>query len=348
MIYVVFSCFLLSCDDARSCKVNAECPQDYYCDPDGYCTQLTAYVTCGDQRCFAPEVCVNNRVCMVLDTPAGTEAGEIPLAGIQVDSQILDMTADLAVVQDMRQRDGFTYNDLEFRDMRVPQDMSSDPLDRDQGGQTCQNTCDCSPGLSCVAGLCQADTDPTYCCNSTFCPPGEACQTTEGATGICPNVTCSTACDCDPGLSCIANTCALGSAPLFCCESNTCPSGQTCENRRGVRGMCPSSPCTSACDCSNGQGCVNGTCLSQGEPVFCCDQGACPAGSACQGLNGELATCQDDIVCQSACDCMSGMACLNGNCILGNQPTFCCEDSFCPSGERCESQFGGPLMLCTD
>ena len=338
----------MSCDSARSCKVNAECPQDYYCDPDGYCTQLTAYVTCGDQRCFAPEVCVNNQVCMVLEMPAGTEAGDIPLAGIQVDSQIPDMTTDLAVVQDMRQRDGFTYNDLEFRDMRLPQDMSSDPIDRDQGGQTCQNTCDCSPGLSCVAGLCQADTDPIYCCDSTFCPPGEACQTTEGAAGFCPNVTCSTACDCDPGLSCIANTCTLGNTPLFCCESNTCPSGQTCENRRGVRGMCPSAPCTSACDCSNGQSCVNGTCLSQGEPVFCCDQGTCPAGSACQGLNGDLAICQDDIACQSACDCMSGMACLDGNCILGDLPVFCCEDSFCPSGERCESRVGGPFMLCSD
>ncbi len=335
------------CDETRSCKGDEECSTGYYCDLEGYCTQLTAYVTCGNQRCFAPEICVNNQ-CMVIESSAGTEGGDIPLAGTIAGNEMADQSLDLAVASDMYQRDSFTYNDLEFRDMSLPQDMSPDPLDRDQGGQPCRNTCECSPGLGCVAGQCVASSSPVYCCDSAFCPPGEACQTAEGTRALCLDSACSTACDCDPGLSCINNACVLGDAPLFCCEEGTCPSGQSCEDRRGVLGMCPSETCYSACDCPTGQRCVNGSCLLQGDPIFCCDQGSCPAGAACQNTEGELALCQGEIPCQSACDCMPGMSCVDGSCALGNQPIFCCEDSFCPSGERCESQMGGPLMLCTD
>ena len=348
LAFLILSWLSFGCDQTRSCKADEECTQGYYCDLDGYCTQLTAYVTCGDQRCFAPEVCANNQICVIPEAPAGTEAGDIPLAGIQVDSQAPDMRLDLALSQDMRQRDSFTYTDIEFRDMRLPEDMSSDPLDRDQGGQACQTTCDCSPGLACVTGFCEASSSPVYCCESSFCPPNEACQANDGSRSLCPDVTCATACDCDPGLSCIDNACVLGNSPLFCCEGSTCPSGQACENRRGLRAMCPNNTCTSACDCPSGQRCVNGTCLLQGDPLFCCDQGSCPSGSACQSTEGELAICQGESTCQSACDCMPGMACLNGSCVLGSQAIFCCEDSFCPSGERCESRAGGPLMLCAD
>ena len=40
---------------------------------------------------------------------------------------------------------------------------------------------------------------------------------------------CASACDCDPGLACFNRQCVAGFAPVYCCTSNTCPSGSSCQ-----------------------------------------------------------------------------------------------------------------------
>lgn len=349
---LISAVFWLACEDSTICKGPEDCSEGYFCDSEGYCTQLTAFVRCGEDRCFAPQICVDGLRCEDVDRGGGTGGVDAPLAGSEslggVESsdrgivEAGEVVSDLSLPLDMEPM-------IDMRlvvDMNQAVDMAPDPLMRDQGGQTCQTACDCPNGLSCSGGECTAEGDPVYCCGGSFCPPGEACQTSSGARDICLDRLCSTACDCNPGLSCIGGTCVLDSEPVFCCDRGSCPSGSSCEDQRGVRGMCPSDPCTSACDCTPGQRCVEGLCLLQGDPVFCCDQGICPAGEACQDSNGSLALCQGEVSCTSACDCMTGMACTLGVCALGSSPIFCCDEGFCPVGERCEPLGGGRLSLC--
>ena len=353
LILALFTFFgTLSCDESKSCGSNQDCSEGFYCDLEGYCTQLTAFVRCGDQKCFAPEVCVNGQSCMVVEQGGANAMDiDIPLAGMTItDSSTAGMTPlDAQLDQGPRDMsDGYTYIDLEFRDMSPPRDMETDPLMRDQGGQDCQSPCDCPPGLGCVSNSCTVSPTPIYCCGSNACPPGETCQTTDGVWDRCSESSCATACDCDPGLGCIAGQCALGDYPLFCCDQGSCPNNMACENRQGIRGMCPARACTTACDCPSGQRCVNESCILTEETLFCCDQGSCPSGSACQSTSGTYSTCQDGVSCTTACDCMAGLSCIDGACILAESPLFCCENSFCPAGERCESSLGGPLLMCGD
>ncbi|MDB4965986.1 MAG: hypothetical protein JWN44_1675 [Myxococcales bacterium] len=50
--------------------------------------------------------------------------------------------------------------------------------------------------------------------------------------------------------------------------------------------------CMTACDCQAGLACRQGTCgMSQVGPVYCCDEGQCPAGQFCQDQQGGFGQC---------------------------------------------------------
>jgi hypothetical protein len=50
--------------------------------------------------------------------------------------------------------------------------------------------------------------------------------------------------------------------------------------------------CTSACDCTAGLACRQGSCgTSMLGPVFCCGSGSCPTGSFCQTATGMFNQC---------------------------------------------------------
>ena len=50
--------------------------------------------------------------------------------------------------------------------------------------------------------------------------------------------------------------------------------------------------CTTACDCQAGLACRQGTCgMSPIGPVYCCDEGQCPAGQFCQDQQGGFGQC---------------------------------------------------------
>ena len=275
--------WVISCEESSLCRGPEDCAEGFFCDSEGYCTQLTAYVRCGDDRCFSPEVCVDGLRCEEV-LRGGAESGGAERGGTDIPLANVDANVGGEPLDRGQMQGGSEASDIASVDMSPPVDMMSSvdmrplfdmgdtPTMRDQGGQMCQTTCDCPNGLSCAAGTCSAE-EAVYCCGSTFCPPGEACQTASGALDLCPESSCETACDCRSGLSCVGGRCVLENEAVFCCDQGSCPSGGQCEDSRGVRGMCPAEPCVSACDCSPGQRCVEGACLLQGDPIFCCEEG---------------------------------------------------------------------------
>ncbi len=51
--------------------------------------------------------------------------------------------------------------------------------------------------------------------------------------------TCTTACDCQPGLACVMGACTASMiGMLYCCESATCPTGSYCQSMAGKFQMC--------------------------------------------------------------------------------------------------------------
>jgi hypothetical protein len=50
--------------------------------------------------------------------------------------------------------------------------------------------------------------------------------------------TCTSACDCMPGLGCFMGKCTTTTQPIYCCGSATCPSGSVCQSPNGVYGVC--------------------------------------------------------------------------------------------------------------
>lgn len=56
---------------------------------------------------------------------------------------------------------------------------------------------------------------------------------------------CDTACDCAPGLACsrMKHVCAMSQfGMIYCCESQTCPSGSYCQSMSGQYGACGGGP----------------------------------------------------------------------------------------------------------
>lgn len=50
--------------------------------------------------------------------------------------------------------------------------------------------------------------------------------------------TCTTACDCLPGLACAGGICRQGTVPVYCCNSTSCVNGDVCQNPSGTYGRC--------------------------------------------------------------------------------------------------------------
>jgi hypothetical protein len=84
--------------------------------------------------------------------------------------------------------------------------------------------------------------------------------------------TCTTACDCMPGLGCFNGTCTASNMPVYCCGSADCPSASVCQSSTGQYGRCNGAmPDLSAFDycslinCAGANGtarCTNAGCTS--------------------------------------------------------------------------------------
>ena len=206
----------------------------------------------------------------------------------------------------------------------------------------CLSVCDCALGQACQEGRCVAVNDGLVplCCERAPCPVGDRCETVTGELSEC-TASCRTACECVAGLSCVDGACIRLDEPSFCCERPLCPQGQVCEQSDGEMGVCPETPCTSACDCPSSQSCIDGSCVLSTPLTYCCVDPDCPSGARCESSNGVEGTCQSNVECQSACDCLPGFACDSGRCISHeNGPVFCCGSPECLGMFPCDDPTG--------
>ncbi|MCB9644879.1 MAG: hypothetical protein H6728_17545 [Myxococcales bacterium] len=155
--------------------------------------------------------------------------------------------------------------------------------------------------------------------------------------------TCTKRCDCPQGQECSEGKCVPTTIPVYCCDREGCPTGQSCNDFEDKPSVCaPRDTCKHPCDCKQGLGCVNGFCTATRKPTYCCERAGCKPGETCESIRGGQKTCGDEgATCNTACDCVSGLACINGQCSRSGQPVYCCEDSNCPTGERCQNSKGG-------
>jgi hypothetical protein len=359
LIISIFA-FITGCE-TPACKSNDDCREGLVCDLEffvGECVEELRFVNCGTDRCYIPEICVNDR-CVIADqagTRVNADLGSAPSTGGEAmintadrggvewttDRRMLDMQSE--PVGGAMMSGGTSGGSPPTQDSGVMGDQDTSQR-LDQGGQECQSACDCSNGLACQAGSCVALDAPVYCCEGSFCPPDQTCESAEGQMELCPEQGCQTACDCTPGLSCLQGRCQLDAAPMYCCDQGSCPSGMGCQTQSGQQDQCPSIECMSACDCSGGERCSDGICTLGDEPIFCCDSSVCPSGQRCEDPFGRPSMCSGE-VCLSACDCSAGLACLDGQCQLASAPVFCCETNPCPFEALCQPEGGGPLREC--
>jgi VCBS repeat protein len=133
-----------------------------------------------------------------------------------------------------------------------------------------------------------------------------------------------------PGSPCNLGTqCASGfCVDHVCCESSSCPTGQSC-NVSPNQGVCSvpgpiGIPCTSGTQCQSGQ-CVDG---------FCCASASCPSGNFCN--TGVCSPPADN-----GANCSLDEQCASGHCVDG----ICCDSEACPVGEFCN--IPGFAGMCT-
>lgn len=114
-----------------------------------------------------------------------------------------------------------------------------------------------------------------------------------------PPKTCTKDADCgtrtclQAGKICKRNTpiCRAG----LCVDLKVDIPDTTCDPQGGVC-RAPKPKCAETCDCAQGLMCIkdasgDGTCIAGIVPVFCCNNGGCPAGKACVQRGGGSSTC---------------------------------------------------------
>ncbi len=83
-----------------------------------------------------------------------------------------------------------------------------------------QDSCPLGFSCTCVPSCPECDD-----CDAQVCVPD-------------PSRQCETACDCRPGLGCFDNRCIAGFAPVYCCDSDICPTNEQCQARNGEHSRC--------------------------------------------------------------------------------------------------------------
>ena len=218
------------------------------------------------------------------------------------------------------------------KDCKVPECKK----DSDCGKKSCKQrnrTCE-QKRPTCTRGSCS--TGGKSVSNAT-------CDTKRGECVATP--ACTSDSDCGRP-SCSGNGVCLQSTPR--CQNTMCThvksqiSNANCDKSTGIcKIYIPE--CKRACDCKQGQSCVQGKCLNTPTPVYCCDKAKCPQGKACIDKSGKKGSCPKP-KCTKASDCgkpgcrNSGTSCI--------QLTHACHQGSCSSTSRsmahalCEASTG--------
>lgn len=130
---------------------------------------------------------------------------------------------------------------------------------------------------------------------------------------------CATACDCQPGLSCVSGSCGAGGAAYYCCESSSCPAGSMCQSASGSLSTCGGSGSGgsgsggsgSGGSGSGGSGSGGGVPGLPGLGDGGIGGGGGLPGLGDGGLGGGGGAC-GLVSCQSDSDCTSGLVALLG------------------------------------
>ncbi len=216
----------------------------------------------------------------------------------------------------------------------------------------CQSNADCGRATCRQSGTSCVRTVPSCVngvCRTSSVTSSGFCNTSSGA---CTSVAfCKTTCDCPQGQACRQTgplpipgqqgVCIRTRTPTYCCDKAGCPSRHACTNKSGGQGFCPAL-CKSPCDCTAGEDCVGGKCITGTKPVYCCDDAAkCPPGAVCRDKSNKAGTCKKQPrPCKSSCDCIQGEACTKGQCTKSTTPVYCCENTGCPAGKACKDKNG--------
>lgn len=333
------------CQTATFCRISCDCPQGQSCQASpvgtGVCVQSNPPTYCCDKAgCPAGEKCINTQnqgglckgSCLsACDCPAGQDCINGACSSTTPAVYCCDNPSQCPAGAACRDKAGT---------------LKTCP----QVQRKCNSPCDCVQGEACAGGFCATTTKPVYCCTAAGCPAGSECFDKNNLRGTCPRP-CTTNCDCNQGERCVQGACTAQFGVGYCCSKPGCPANQVCYNTNGSSGRCPVASCTSACNCTQGDDCRNGTCTRVFPPVYCCSNTNCPTGSACINTSGQWSTCGGQPACTSACDCNQGEDCYRGQCIRTSPATYCCEKTGCPSGTACFDSKGQsgvcPGVQCT-
>ena len=233
-------------------------------------------------------------------------------------------------------------------------------------GSTAPSTCQacnngaCADGLLCVAGRCRAPCNPAapgscVACYSLTSGGGAcACSDEIGSEGEpCGNIG-NTLAACGAGLACVGTTSSVCRSRCDVNQSNSCPTGQSCQLVNMVGVCVPGTEGSTCANCTNTGGCNTGLQCYLGRCYEQCNVNLSNACSSCvqsvaggQGICG----CQDQISpengpCGTAPDvhaCTTGTKCLNGLCRARCNPL---DPAGCPNGTTCQNV--GGLNYCND
>ena len=207
----------------------------------------------------------------------------------------------------------------------------------------------CEDGNPCTTDSCNGGTGCTHSNNTLPCDDGNACtQNDKCQSGGCTN---TQGVNCDDGNPCTADSCD----PATGCKYTPQPG-----------------PCTDKNECTTGDTCSGGSCVTTGTPN-CDDSNACTTDSCdivagCKHTNLTGSTCNDGSICTTddkcaagvcggtAVDCSDGNQCTNDSCdpatgckhtnVSGN----CNDGNACTTGDTCQAGTctGGSALDCND
>ena len=79
----------------------------------------------------------------------------------------------------------------------------------------------------CLLGACSSDNSGGYDLSAAANDLGAVDLRVLDSGGL--GATCTTACDCQPGLGCLNKVCTQGNVDIYCCTGSPCPAGAGCQ-----------------------------------------------------------------------------------------------------------------------
>lgn len=174
----------------------------------------------------------------------------------------------------------------------------------------CQYSSECGAGKVCANGECLVDcsSGTTMCAAGTQCVKG-VCEPTGGS-------------QCISDAQCSGSTpkCVDGSCVPQCTTSTDCTGGEVCDNGACVTNTLPTPNCGS---CNPNQQCVDGFCRYTCSPSTCTSSTSCQTSQSCLLIDVRIGYCAKDGTCrdqqEAEANCLGASDCTGGKLCISNQ-----------------------------